>query len=137
MNETFIRLIFCDTLEPGLDEHARWTAVLQALYRLRDDTAHAFLSSINLAGLPNESPTDLLSRSHRMARELLPGLVREYREAKAKADAQTNHNKFLQSQAEGDPFIDGANLTRDAYAGRGNAEPEQPAKLDAWGNVIQ
>src|SRR5258708_5813845 len=106
MNETFIRLIaglaFCDTPEPGLDEHARWTAVLQALYRLRDERSHAFLSSINFAGLPNESPAELLSRSHRMAKELLPGLVREYREAKAKADAETNHNKFLRQQAESD-----------------------------------
>ena len=54
-----------------------------------------------------------------------------------KRKTETNHSKFLRSQAESDPFIDGANLTRDAYAGRGDAEPEQPARLDSWGNVQQ
>ncbi len=36
MNETFIRLVgalaVCDAPEPGCDEQARWTAVLQAIY---------------------------------------------------------------------------------------------------------
>jgi hypothetical protein len=43
----------------------------------------------------------------------LPELLRAYHEAKAQAEAETNHNKFLRQQAESDPFLEGANLTRD------------------------
>jgi hypothetical protein len=141
MNETFIRLISalasCGANEPGNDEHACWTETLKAIYRLNHPPAHSFLASINLSGLPNEAPAELLLRSHRTAKAYLPELLRQYQAEKAKSDAETNHTKFLQSQSENDPFIDGANLTHDAYAGRGDAEPEQLAKIDSWGNVIQ
>ena len=139
MNETFIKLVaalaFCDTTEPGNDEYARWTAVLQAIYRLRDTQAHSFLAAINLAGLPNESPSSLLQRAHSHAEQLLPKLLVEYREAKRKEAADTNKNKFLRQQAESDPFLQDANLTRDAYSGRGELEPDPPTLLDPWGNV--
>ena len=142
MNETFICLIsalaFCGTNKPGNDDHARWTETLKAIYRLNHSPAHSFLASINLAGLPNEAPAELLLRSHRMAKAYLPELLREYQAEKAKADAETNHTKFLRQQAVSDAFLgEDTRLTRDAYAGRGDVEPEQPAKLDAWGNVIQ
>jgi hypothetical protein len=142
MNETFIRLISalasCGTNEPGNDEHARWTETLKAIYRLNHPPAHSFLASINLSGLPNEAAAELLLRCHRMAKAYLPELLRQYQAEKAKSDAETNHNKFLRQQVESDPFLgEDTQLTRDAYAGRGCAEEEQPAKLDAWGNVIQ
>ena len=139
MNETFIRLVaalaFCGTTEPGNDDHARWTAVLQGIYRLRDTQAHSFLAAINLAGLPNEAPAALLLRAHQHAKQLLPKLLAEYREIKRKEAGETNHNKYLKAQAECDPFLDGANLTRDSFAGLGDIEPEQPAKVDPWGYV--
>jgi hypothetical protein len=139
MNETFIRLVaalaFCGTNEPGNDEYARWTVVLQGIYRLRDVQAHSFLAAINLAGLPNESPSELLLRAHQHAKQLLPQLLAEYREAKKKEAADTNKNKFLRQQAESDPFLQDANLTRDAYSGRGELEPDPPTLLDPWGNV--
>jgi hypothetical protein len=61
----------------------------------------------------------------------------EYREAKAKAEAETNHNKFLRTLAESDPFVEDAHLTRDAYSGRGEPEPDHPILLDPWGYVRQ
>jgi hypothetical protein len=137
-NETFIRLVvaalaYCD--DPGCD-HARWTEILTAIYRMRYEPAHAFLSSSNAAGLPNESPAELLLRCHHMAKQLLPQLLREYRQQQAAKENDTNYAKFLREQADTDLFLDGANLTRDAYAGPGDVEPERPAKLDRWGNVV-
>lgn len=137
---TFIRLVdvlaFCDQPNPGIDDHARWTETLKAIYRLNHPPAHSFLASINLRGLPNEAPAELLLRCHRMAKAYLPELLREFEAKKAKADAETNHTKFLRQQAESDPFIgEDTQFTRDAFAGRGDVEPERPARLDAWGNV--
>jgi hypothetical protein len=65
---------------------------------MRYEPAHAFLASINLAGLPNEPPAELLLRCHRMAKTYLSELPREYRAEKATAEAETNHNKFLCQQ---------------------------------------
>jgi hypothetical protein len=140
MNETFIRLVgalsFCDAPEPTIDEHARWTAVLQAIYRLRDIQAHAFLTSINNAASRNEAPAALLLRAHEMARTYLPVLLRQYQAEKVKAESDTNHDKFLRQQSESDPFLgEETQLTRDSFAGRGDAEREEPARLDAWGYV--
>jgi len=86
---------FCDTNEPGNDDHWCWKEILKAIYRLRDTQAHSFLAAINLAGLPNESPSELLLRSHLHAKQLLPKLLVEYREAKIDEAADTNKNKFL------------------------------------------
>ncbi len=83
MNPTFLRLVaalaYCDAPEPGIDEHVRWTAVLQSIYRLRDMQAHTFLTRISNAASPNEAPAALLLRSHQMAKPYLPELLREYR----------------------------------------------------------
>jgi hypothetical protein len=141
MNEIFIRLVAalaapCDS-DLNTDAYARWTEILKAIYRLRDTQAHSFLAGINISGLPNEPPAALLQRANVHAKELLPRLLIEYREAQTKAATETNHNKYLQREANADPFLDGACLTRDAYAGRGEMEAEESAKLDAWGNVRQ
>jgi hypothetical protein len=141
MNEIFIRLVAAlaapSDNDPTTDDYARWTEILKAIFRLRDVQAHAFLTAINISGLPNESPSALLQRAHAHAKELLPRLLVEYREAKAKAATETNHSKYLRREADNDPFIDGACLTRDAYAGRGEMEPEQLEKIDAWGNIVR
>ncbi len=109
---------------------------MKAIYRLNHPPAHSFLAAINLATLPNESPSALLLRAHSHAKAVLPKLLVEYREATSKTDKETNHNRFLQEQTESDPFLENANLTRDAFSGRGAIEEERPVKLDGWGNVI-
>jgi hypothetical protein len=141
MNQTFLKLIAQLSLcgnDPIVDDHANWLATLRALYRLNHVPAHEFLTRINNGASPNESPSELLLRSHQMAKAFLPELLRQYRDEKAKTETETNHDRFLSQQAESDPFLgDDTQLTRDAFAGQGNAEPGQLAKLDAWGNVIQ
>jgi hypothetical protein len=92
----------------------------------------------SISALPNESPPALLLRAHQHAKTVLPKLLVEYREAKSREAADSNKNIFLRQQAESDPFIgEDTQLTRGAFAGRGAMEPEQPARIDAWGNVIQ
>jgi hypothetical protein len=73
-----------------------------------------------------------------MAKALLPELLREYLAAQAAKAREINHDQFLRQQAASDPFLgEDAHLTRDAFAGRGDVESEQPAELDAWGHVRQ
>ena len=139
MRETFIKLVaalaVCDSPEPAIDDRARWTTLLKAIYRLNDPQAHSFLAAINISGLPNESPSALLLRSHLHAKQALPALLMAMREAQQKAEEKTNRSRYIQEQAQSDPFLENANLTTDAFARRGAVEPEQPAKLDGWGNV--
>jgi hypothetical protein len=138
MNETFLKLITRLSLcgnDPTVDDHANWLATLRALYRLNHVAAHEFLTRINNGASPNEAPTELLLRSHQMAKTFLPELLRQYRAEKAKAENETNHTKYLKAQGESDPFLQDANLTRDAYSGRGELEPDPTTLLDPWGNV--
>jgi hypothetical protein len=140
MNETFLKLIaqlsLCSN-DPTVDDHANWLATLRALYRLNHVPAHEFLTRINKGASPNEAPAELLLRSHQMAKAYLPELLREYRQQQAAKATDTNKSKFLREQAASDPFVEGANLTRDAYAGLAEAEPEQVARVDRWGNVVE
>jgi len=140
MNEQFIRLVaalaVCDET-PGTDEHTRWTEILKAIYRMTYQPAHEFLARINMSGLPNESPAALLTRAHQHAKQLLPLLLLENPEVKANAATETNYEKYVRREREFDPFLDGANLTRDAYSGKSQIEPEQKVTTDRWGNVVQ
>ena len=72
ISKTVAALAYCDVSKVGIDENARWTAVLQGIYRLREVQAHSFLAAINLSGLPNDSPSELLLRAHQHAKQLLP-----------------------------------------------------------------
>lgn len=143
MTDIFLKLIaqlsVCGpSNEPSVDDHALWTATMRSIYRLNDPQAHSFLAAINLSGLPNESPSALLLRAHQHAKALLPKLLVQHRDAKEKAEKETNHNRFIQEQAVSDPFLgEETQLTRDAFAGRGAIEEEQAVKIDGWGNVRQ
>lgn len=139
MNETFLRLIASlatcgPSNEPGTNDHRRWTETLKAIYRLNHAPAHCFLASINVAGIPNEAPDSLLLRSHQMAKAPLPELLRDVKTKEA-ATAETEHQTFVRQESSFDPFLEDVNLTRDAYAGRGEVDPDKPLLLDAWGNV--
>lgn len=140
MDEIFLRLVaslaVCDPNEPGTDNHQRWTDILKTIYRLDHPPAHAFLASINMAGFPNEAPDSLLLRSHQMAKALLPQLLRDLR-TKESAPAETQHEAFVREESAFDPFLEDSTLTRDAYAGRGEVEPEQPVRLDGFGNCVR
>jgi hypothetical protein len=97
--------------------------------------AHAFLASINLAGIPNEAPESLLLRSHQMAKALLLSLLRELQTKEAEA-SETEHEKLVRWESNFDPFLENTLLTRDAYRGRGEVEPEKPVRLDRFGNCV-
>lgn len=58
--------------------------------------------------------------------------IRELREAEAR---ETAHDQFIKQESDFDQFLEGANLTRDSYAGRGELEAESPTVVDVWGNV--
>ena len=45
------------------------------------------------------------------------------------------NDQFIKQESDFGPFLDGANLTRDSYAGRGELETDPPTVVDAWGNV--
>jgi hypothetical protein len=84
---------------------------------------------------PNESPTALLARANRAAQELLPHLIRKYRSLLEAEARESAHDQFIKQESDVDQFLDGANLTRDSYAGRGELEAESPTVVDAWGKV--
>jgi hypothetical protein len=98
-------------------------------------------STVRLRGfriilLAPESPDSLLLRSHQMAKSLLPQLLRDL-QIKQSAPAETSFERFVKDESAFDPFLENANLTRDAYAGRGEVEPEKPVRLDGFGNCVR
>jgi hypothetical protein len=111
------------------------TSALKALYRLPSTDAHKFLTVLNNDAPPNESPTALLARANRAATELLPRLHREYQSQLEAEARETTHDQFIKQESDFDQFLEGANLTRDSYAGHGELEADPPTVLDAWGNV--
>jgi hypothetical protein len=124
-----------DAWKPSTDADALRTSVLKNLYRLNSSDAHKFLALLNTEAPPNESPTALLARAHRAAQELLPRLILKY-QSLAEAEARkTAHDRFIKQESDFDQFLEGANLTRDSYAGRGELEADPTTVLDAWGNV--
>ena len=139
----FLRLITvlasCNTDgDPSVDDHRRWIEALRAIWKQQTSIALAFLAAINRAGIPNESPTELLSRSHKMAKDLLPDLKKQYAMKPREAAAQTNREKFLQQKAEFDPFLgDDTLLTADAFSCQGEPEPDVPTFVDKFGNMCR
>ena len=142
-DKVFIRLI-SDLAEPSTfpnawdsttDSDTLRTSALKALYRLQSTDAHKFLTVLNNEAPPNEAPVALLSRANRAAQELLPRLIRKYQSLLEAEARETAHEQFLKAETAFDPFLEDASLTRDAYAGWGEIEPEKPLLLDKWGNV--
>jgi hypothetical protein len=101
------------------------TAALKSLYRLQSTDAHKFLTVLNNDAPPNESPTALLARANRAAQELLPHLIRKYRSLLEAEARESAHDQFTKQESDVDQFLDGANLTRDSYAGRGSWKPNR------------
>jgi hypothetical protein len=79
-----------------------------------------------------EMPPDGGSRDEniRAAQKLAAILLPAFQRAQAKEAGVTNHQKFLREAANYDPFLEGSNLTRDAYAGRGEVE------RDSWADGV-
>lgn len=75
-------------------------------------------------------------RSHQMAKGLLPQLLRDLQTKEAGA-SETEQEKFVREESNFDPFLENTLLTRDAYSGRGEVEPEKPLRLDRFGNCVR
>jgi hypothetical protein len=141
----FIRLISDLGNEPSLPD--AWTPstdadvfrrfALEALNRLNSSDSRKFLTVLSADAPPNEAPTALLSRASKDAKDLLPHLLRKYRELCEAEARETAHDKFMKHESEYDPFVEGTNFTRDSYSGRGEVEPEKPLHLDHFGNCVR
>jgi hypothetical protein len=139
----FIRLIsdlgkessLPDAWTPSTDADVFRRFALEALYRLNSSDSRKFLTVLSTEALPNEAPAAFLSRASKAAKDLLPHLLRKYRELCEAEALETAHNKFINSESDYDPFVAGTNFTGDSYAGRGELEADPPTALDAWGNV--
>jgi len=139
----FIRLIYDLGKDSSLPNG--WTpstdadrsAALKQLSRLNSSDSRKFLTVLNTDAPPHETEAAFNSRTSKAARQLLPHLLRKYQELVKAAASETEHEKFINAESEHDPFLEDTTfLTRDAYAGRGEVEPEKPLQLDSWGNVI-
>ena len=117
------------------DSDSLRTSALKALYWLPSTDAHKFLTVLNNDAPPNESPTALLARASRAAKDLLPPLMRKYQSLLQAEARESAHDQFVRQESDFDQFLDGANLTRESYAGRGELEADPPTVVDAWGNV--
>lgn len=146
-DRTFVRLIAelarpsllpnnWDDSTSGDSETVYQTAVLNALKKLGSSDARKFLTVLADAAPPNETAAAMLVRANRAARELLPVLLREFQSRLNAEAAETNHEKFVRKESDSDPFLgNDTHLTRDAFSGRAEIEPERPAKVDPWGYV--
>ena len=125
-----------DDSASGDSETVYRTAILNALARLGTSDARKFLTVIADAAPLNETTRAMLARVNRTARELLPVLLREFHSRLNAEAAETNHEKFIRQESDSDPFLgNDTHLTRDAFSGRAEIEPERPAKVDPWGYV--
>jgi hypothetical protein len=71
--------------------------------------------------LPDGTRDQVLSLAERFVAILLP----EFRRAEAEEARLTNHQKFLREAGAVDPFLGtDVSLTREAYAGLGEVEPD-------------
>jgi hypothetical protein len=142
----FIRLItdlaepsaLPDAWTPSPDSDSSQSAALKSLYRLGSSDSRKFLTVLNTEAPPHETTDAFLNRVHKAAAQLLPHLVRKYQELVRAAAIETEHEKFIKVESEYDPFLeDTNNLTRDAYSGRAEIEPETPVKVDGFGNCVR
>jgi hypothetical protein len=111
------------------DSNSSQSAALKSLYRLGSSDSRKFLTVLNTEAPPHETADAFMSRASKAARQLLPHLLRKYQELVKAAASETEHEKFINAESEYDPFLeDTNNLTRDAYSGRAEIEPETPVK---------
>jgi hypothetical protein len=92
---------------------------------------------LNAEAPPHETNTAFLARAHKAAVDLLPRLLLKYQKLLEAAARETAYDQFLNNESAYDPFLEDANLSRDAYAGRGEVEPDKPVRLDGFGNCVR
>jgi hypothetical protein len=98
--------------------------VRQMLSRItREVSSNGSIIVSELSGILRDQ---VLQRVGEYAAILLP----EFRRAEAEEAGVTNYKKFIREAANYDPFLEGSNLTRDAYAGRGEVE------RDSWADGV-
>jgi len=138
MNEKFIKIVTALTAryphrgDPV--ENAKFsefqTDCLKELWKLRKHPpALNFLVAINHK---DESDEWRLLQAHRLATQLLPGLLRQ----KQEQESESEMTRFQRERANLDPFLDGnTNLTRDSYSGQMPAD-DLDYTFDSRGNVV-
>ncbi len=138
MNEQFLKLVAALTTPYPHNgdpfEEKRFsefqTALLVALWNMRKHPpALNFLTAINYK---DETDQWRLRQAHRLAKELLPVLIRE----KEKLNSESEMTRFQKRRSATDPFMDGnVCLTQDAYSGE--VEPDElDYELDSRGNIV-
>jgi hypothetical protein len=99
---------------------------LRKLARLQSNPAiWRMFASLNRE-LPDGTRDQVLSLAAEFAAILLP----LFQHARIEEAGRTNHQKFLREAGAVDPFLEGANLTRDAFSLRGEVEP------DTWADGV-
>jgi hypothetical protein len=113
-----------ETQEREFERHQqRKHEALREIAQLQGNpVVHKMLSAIN-----REVPADGGTRDQVLyaARQLSKLLLPAFRRAQVKASRETNHENFIRKAGDFDPFLgNDVSLTRDAYAGLGEVEPE-------------
>jgi hypothetical protein len=121
-----------ETQESEFERHQqeRQKALLELALLQNDPTAWQMLTRVTrevssnggiivseLSGILRDQ---VLQRVGKYAAILLPELLR----VQAKESSMTNRERFLRKAGTVDPFLEGANLTRDAFSLRGEVEPD-------------
>ena len=126
-----------DAFTASADTDILRTEILKALRRLPSTDVDKFFAVLNAEAPPHETNTGFLARAHKAAKDLLPHVLRKYQSLLDAAARETSHQRFVKDESAFDPFLEDANLSRDAYAGRGEVEPDTPLKLDRFGNCVR
>ena len=108
----------------------------EALCRLSQQQGHPAIFQM-YAHINDEMPPDGGSRDEniRAARKFARLLLPVFLKVRSEEARITNYAIYLREAATRDPFLEGASLTRDAYAGQGEPEPEEIVQFDERGNV--
>jgi hypothetical protein len=138
MNEKFLKLITAlitpyphhgDPIEDKKFTEFQ-TDCLKELWKLRKHRpALSFLAAINYKDETNEWR---LREAHRLAKQLLPGLLRQ----KQEQESESEMTRFQRERANLDPFVDtDTNFTKDAYSGQMPAD-DVNYTFDSRGNIV-
>jgi hypothetical protein len=118
-----------ETQESEFEQHQeRRHKALREIAQLQGNpVVHKLLSAINREMPAGGGTRDqVLYAAQHLSRLLLPAVVKvRFEEAKL-----TNYARYLREAGAVDPFLEGANLTRDAFSLRGDVEP------DTWADGV-
>jgi hypothetical protein len=118
-----------ETKESEFERHQqRKHEALREIAQLQGNpVVHKMLATVNREMPANGGTRDqVLHAAQKLSNLLVPAV----RRAQAKADRETNHERFIREAGAVDPFLEGANLTRDAFSLRGEVEP------DTWADGV-